>query len=140
MLLSQETGWFELALNSRAPWADPKTAATELAPKQKAPPSQTGSKDARSGGLVFEDSAALVWLSSSGFRIDKARRSPGRVCPAFLMRRSSYPICPASQAGNPLRRSIVPSCSAAGFLGVLTRGAATVFDTLCGTVHWLTAR
>ena len=46
-------------------------------------PSQTGPDVARSGGFGFSGSSALVKLPSSGLRIDKARRSPGRFCPAF---------------------------------------------------------
>jgi hypothetical protein len=34
--------------------------------------------------LVLLGRTALVKPPSSGFRINKARRSPGRFCPAFL--------------------------------------------------------
>jgi hypothetical protein len=35
--------------------------------------------------LVFQQTAALVKLWSSGLRINQARRSPGRFCPALLI-------------------------------------------------------
>jgi hypothetical protein len=41
------------------------------------------------GVLVLGNRSALVKLPSSGFRIDKARRSPGRFCPALQTYSSS---------------------------------------------------
>src|ERR1700722_4870193 len=37
------------------------------------------------GVLVFPYTTALVEFRSSGFRIDQARRQPGRFCPAHRM-------------------------------------------------------
>jgi hypothetical protein len=48
------------------------------------PPVKPGQKMPVLGVLVFRNRSALVKPPSSGFRINKARRSPGRFCPAFL--------------------------------------------------------
>src|SRR5258708_18647755 len=58
------------------------------------------------GVLVFGNRSALVKLPSSGLRIDKARRSPGRFCPAFRIQSSRVSvvrvrsICAAFHTGS----------------------------------------
>jgi len=72
---------------SRAPWGrseDRCDGAGSEADGAK-PPVKPGQKMPVLGVLVFKDGSALVKPLSSGLRIDKARRSPGRFCPALLL-------------------------------------------------------
>ena len=72
---------------SRAPWGrseDRCDGAGSEADGAK-PPVKPGQKKPVLGVLVFLDRSALVKLRSSGLRIDKARRSPGRICPALVI-------------------------------------------------------
>src|ERR1019366_3966073 len=72
------------------------------------------------GVLVFVGGSALVRSPSSGLRINQARRSPGRFCPALHLslaaaRLLSYehwiPRWPGAEKGQPRQRS----CSSNGF-------------------------
>src|SRR5262245_10822590 len=72
---------------SRAPWGrseDRCDGAGSEADGTK-PPVKPGPKLPVLGVLVFRERTALVEPLSSGLRIDKARGSPGDLCPAFLM-------------------------------------------------------
>ena len=76
---------------SRAPWGrseDRCDGAGSEADGAK-PPVKPGPKLPVLGGLVFGNRSALVKLPSSGFRIDKARRSPGWFGPALRTYSSS---------------------------------------------------
>ena len=70
---------------SRVPWGrseDRCDGAGSEADGAK-PPVKPGHKMPVLGVLVFGITSALVKPSSSGLRIHKARRSPGRFCPAL---------------------------------------------------------
>jgi hypothetical protein len=70
---------------SRAPWGrseDRCDGAGSEADGAK-PPVKPGPKMPVLGVLVFVGGSALVKPPSSGLRIHKARRSPGRFCPAL---------------------------------------------------------
>jgi hypothetical protein len=70
---------------SRAPWGrseDRCDGAGSEADGAK-PPVKPGHKMPVLGVLVFVGRSALVKPPSSGLRIYKARRSPGRFCPAL---------------------------------------------------------
>jgi len=72
---------------SRAPWGrseDRCDGAGSEADGTK-PPVKPGPMLPVLGVLVFRGRSALVKPPSSGLRINKARRSPGWFCPAFLM-------------------------------------------------------
>jgi len=72
---------------SRAPWGrseDRCDGAGSEADGAK-PPVKPGPMLPVLGVLVFKDKSALVKSQSSGLRINQARRSPGRFCPAFLI-------------------------------------------------------
>jgi len=72
---------------SRAPWGrseDCCDGAGSEADGAK-PPVKPGPMLPVLGVLVLADRSALVKSQSSGLRIDKARRSPGCFCPAFLI-------------------------------------------------------
>src|ERR1700676_2531161 len=56
------------------------------------PPVKPGPRLPVLGVLVFGNRSALVKLSSSGLRIDTARRSPGRFCPALQIHSSSVSV------------------------------------------------
>jgi len=76
---------------SRAPWGrseDRCDGAGSEADGAK-PPVKPGPMLPVLGVLVLGNRSALVKLPSSGFRIDKARRSPGRFCPALRTYSSS---------------------------------------------------
>ena len=78
----------------RAPWGrseDRCDGAGSEADGAK-PPVKPGHKLPVLGVLVFLKPAALVKPPSSGLRINKTRRSPGRSCPAFLMELLNYPF------------------------------------------------
>ena len=127
---------------SRAPWGrseDRCDGAGSEADGTK-PPVKPGHKMPVLGVLVFRNGSALVKSWSSGLRINKARRSTGRFCPAFRTGALPYPIRPASQTGRPLRRSIWPNRSAADFFGALGCGALTRAATLGRAMHSLTVR
>lgn len=83
------------------------------------PPVKPGHKMPVLGASVFQGRSALVKSRSSGLRINQARRSPGRFCPAFLMGLLTYPMRPAIHIGRLFRRSIWPKRSAADFFGTL---------------------
>ena len=111
---------------SRAPWGrseDRCDGAGSEADGTK-PPVKPGPMLPVLGVLVFEDRSALVKLLSSGLRINRAGRPPGRFGPAFLMDCSIYPIWPAIHTGKLFRKSICPSRSAADFFGALLLRAA----------------
>src|SRR5436305_2617564 len=106
------------------------------------PPVKPGHKLPVLGVLVFVDRSALVKPWSSGLRINKTRRSPGRFCPAFLIELLIYPIWPAIHTGSPLRRLMLPRRSAADTLGAFGArgdGGALTFALGC-TVHSLTSK
>src|SRR6516165_7099596 len=63
-----------------------------LRSRRRQAPSQTGPDVPVLGVLVFIPPSALVKFPSSGLRIKKARRRPGRLCPAFLI--DSPPAAP----------------------------------------------
>ena len=78
---------------SRAPWGrseDRCDGAGSEADGAK-PPVKPGPMLPVLGVLVFEDRSALVELPSSGLRINTARRSPGRFCPALRLVLASVP-------------------------------------------------
>src|ERR1700682_2399851 len=96
---------------SRAPWGrfeDRCDGAGSEAEGAK-PPAKPGQKVPVLGVLVFQERSALVNPPSSGFRIDKARRSPGRFCPAFLL-----PFLDQSSTSRVRVRSIWPAFHTGG--------------------------
>src|SRR6476646_873940 len=100
---------------SRAPWGrseDRCDGAGSEADGAK-PPVKPGHKMPVLGVLVFLKPTALVKPPSSGLRINKTRRPPGRSCPAVLIELLIYPIWPAIHTGSPLRRLMLPKRSAA---------------------------
>ena len=128
----------------RAPWGrseDRCDGAGSEADGAK-PPVKPGHKMPVLGVLVFVAPSALVKPPSSGLRIKKARRPPGRFCPAFLIDVFCYPIRPAIHTGSPLRKLILPKRSAADFFGALGRraGGLTLAASLGRAMHSLTVR
>ena len=128
---------------SRAPWGRSEDRCDGAGSEADGaiPPVKPGHKLPVLGVLVFLDATALVKPPSSGLRINKARRPPGRFCPAFLMELLTYPILPAIHTGSPLRRSILPNRSAAdtfGTFGERGKAGALTFTLGC-TMHSLTS-
>ena len=119
---------------SRAPWGRSEDRCDGAGSEADGaiPPVKPGHKLPVLGVLVFQDATALVKPPSSGLRINKARRPPGRFCPAFLIELLTYPIWPAIHTGRPLRRSIWPKRCACDFLGAA--GLAADFATGFATV------
>ena len=79
---------------SRAPWGrseDRCDGAGSEAEGAK-PPVKPGHQMPVLGVLVFGDKSALVKPPSSGLRIDKARRSAGRFCPALHLPFVAAPV------------------------------------------------
>lgn len=72
---------------SRAPWGRSEDRCDGAGSEADGtrPPVKPGPMLPVLGVLVFHERSALVKLLSSGLRINQARRSPGRFCPAFLM-------------------------------------------------------
>jgi hypothetical protein len=72
---------------SRAPWgrSEDRCDGDGSEADGARPPVKPGQKVPVLGVLVFGDISDLVHPPSSGLRIDKARRSPGRPCPALHM-------------------------------------------------------
>src|ERR1035437_7822193 len=106
---------------SRAPWGRSEDRCDGAGSEADGarPPVKPGHKMPVLGVLVFVDRSALVKPPSSGLRINKARRSPGRFCPALQLPLAAAPPLsyehwiprwPGAEKGQTRQRSYSSNC------------------------------